>query len=265
MLKFFFFTLLATNAALFAWHQGYLNDLIPTEREPARLAKQLNPEQIKWLSASSAQASLAAAARENGEASAASSASTATTSPTTTAQAPAQTPATAPTPTPTPPIAKKPETIACTEIGNFLPVDAKRFENLLSALSLGDRQARINVPDIASHMVYIPSQGSKEGADKKLVELRSLGISNFYVIQDKSSMQWGISLGIFKTEEAAQKHLATLNSQGVRTAKVTARSSTTNKVAFQLRSIDLDVKGKLEKIKAGFPQQDFKACTKNIN
>lgn len=251
MLKFFFFTLLAANAALFAWHSGYLNELIPSEREPARLAKQLNTEQIKWLSASAAQATLAAAALENGEASASAPASSPTTPPPTTA------PATTPE--------KKPEAIACTEIGNFLPNDAKRFENLLSALSLGDRQSRFNVPEVASHMVYIPSQGSKEGADKKTIELRGLGINNFYVIQDKSSLQWGISLGIFKTEEAAQKHLVTLNSQGVRTAKVAARNSTTNKVAFQLRNIDLDVKGKLEKIKAGFPQQDIKNCTKNSN
>ncbi|MBI3231010.1 MAG: SPOR domain-containing protein [Burkholderiales bacterium] len=250
MLKFFFFTLLATNAALFAWHRGYLNDIIPSDREPARLQNQLNPGKIKLMSASAAQTVLAAAAQENGE----------RLPPESSASTPSANGTPAATPAPTP--EKKAEAIACTEIGNFLPNDAKRFENLLSALALGERQSRINVQEVASHMVYIPSQGSKEGADKKAAELRSLGITNFYVLQDNSALRWGISLGIFKTEEAAQRHLATLNSQGVRTAKVGARNSTTNKVAFQLRNIDLDARGKLEKIKAGFPNQEMKACSK---
>ncbi len=257
MLKFFFFTLIAVNAALFAWHQGYLNEVIPSEHEPARLQNQLRTEQISLRSASVVQENLAAVAIENG--------ARPTPNPSSTYPAPAAalpTPLPTPSPTPTPTPSVRAEALACTEIGNFLPVDAKRFENLLSALSLGDRQSRINVPDVASHMVYIPSQGSKDGADKKTIELRSLGISNFYVIQDKSSLQWGISLGIFKTEEAAQKHLATLNAQGVRTAKIGARNSSTNKIAFQLRNIDLDVKGKLDKIKLGFPNQEFKACSK---
>lgn len=237
MLKFIFFSLLLVNAGLFAWHQGYLNDLIANEREPARLSNQLNAAQIKLVSSASAQAMLSATLQENGE----------NPMPSATASAVPE---------------KKPEALLCTEIGNFLLADAKRFETQLSVLSLGDRQSRINVQEVASHMVYIPSQGSKEGADKKAGELKQLGITNFYIMQDNTALKWGISLGIFKTEAAAQNHLTTLAAKGVRTAKIGARTQTTNKVAFQLRNIDLDVKGKLDKIKAGFPNQDFRQCSK---
>ena len=241
MLKFIFFSLLLVNAGLLAWHQGYLNDLIASEREPARLSNQLRAEQIKLVSSASAQAMLNAAGQENGEK------NNENTTPSTTVSSVPE---------------KKPEALLCTEIGNFLLADAKRFETQLSVLALGDRQSRINVQEIASHMVYIPSQSNKEGADKKATELKQLGITNFYIMQDNSPLKWGISLGIFKTDAAAQNHLANLIAKGVRTAKIGTRSQTTNKVAFQLRNIDLDAKGKLEKIKAGFPNQDFRQCTK---
>jgi hypothetical protein len=66
---------------------------------------------------------------------------------------------------------KKQDMIVCLEIGNFAQADLPKIEDKLKQLALGDRQARINVTDVASHMVFIPSMGSKEGADKKAGEL----------------------------------------------------------------------------------------------
>jgi hypothetical protein len=221
MMKFFFFVLLSANAGLFAFHQGYLSDFIASDHEPARLGHQLNADKISLLSASAA----ASAVSQNAS------------------------------------LEKKPETIACIEVGNFLITDAKRFETQLGTLALGDRQSRYNVQEVSSHMVYIPPQGSKEGADKKAGELRQLGVGNFFVIQDVSSpLHWGISLGIFKTEAAAQNQLATLNRQGVHSARIGTRSSSTNKLAFQLRNLDADAKARLDHIKADFPNQELRSC-----
>ncbi|MCH8617787.1 SPOR domain-containing protein [Undibacterium sp. TS12] len=155
---------------------------------------------------------------------------------------------------------KKPEVIACLEVGNFLQTDLPRIEDKLKTLALGDRQSRINVVDVATHMVFIPSQGSKEGADKKAGELRRLGITDFYVIQDQSSMRFGISLGVFKTEEAAKLHLNNLNNKGVRSARVGPRTVSTNKFAYQLRTLSSDEKAKYDAIKAEFPAQENRNC-----
>lgn len=253
MLKFIFFTLLLANGGLYAWNQGYLNDLLGSEHEPGRLKNQVLAEKVKPLSNASVQTALAAAARENGE------------TPPAANPGPAAGSTGAGTATTAPAVEKKPEPIACTEIGNFLLGDAKRFETQLSILALGDRQARINIQEVASHMVFIPPQitKDKEGADKKAGELRQFGVTNFYVIQDQNSpMRWAISLGVFKTEEAAKNHLEALNKKGVHSARIAARSTNTNKVAFQLRNIDLDTRGKLDKIKAGFPNQEIRACSK---
>ena len=73
-------------------------------------------------------------------------------------------------------------------------------------------------------------------------------------------MQWGISLGVFKTEEAAHNHLAALMQKGVRTARVGQRSVTANLIAYQFRELDEQKKSVVNKIKAGFPKLEERTC-----
>lgn len=233
MLKTLFWLLLIVNGGLFALHQGYLGSLSAANREPQRIADQLHPDKVQLLSASAASAL--------------------------TAPVPAPTPA--PEPTAAPVAAAAPALIACTEIGNFEAAEAKRFEQQLAALALGDRQARRNVKEVASHMVYIPPQGDKEAADNKASELKRIGVTNYFIIQDNSNLRWGISLGVFKTEEAARTHLANLSRQGVRSARIGARSITSSKMAFQLRNLDAATKTRVDSIKAGFPAQTLHSCS----
>ncbi|MES2932236.1 MAG: SPOR domain-containing protein [Pseudomonadota bacterium] len=221
MLRFFFWVLLIANAGLFAYHQGYLG--FANGHETDRLEAQINPEKIKLIPVASASASIAA------------------------------TPA-APLPD------TKPEMIACTQVGNFTAPDAIRFEAALLSLNLGDRQSRHNVKEVASHMVYIPPLADKEAADKKASELRGMGVTNFYIMQENSGMKWGISLGVFKTEDAAQNHLDELLKAGIKSARVGARSVVTNRFAFQLRDLDPATRSSLDKIQAGFPNQAIGVC-----
>jgi hypothetical protein len=140
--------------------------------------------------------------------------------------------------------------------------NARRFEHQLEALNLGDRQSRHNLPgsEVSSYVVYIPPQGSKEGADKKAGELRALGVTNYFIMSDASPLRWGISLGVFKSEGAAQNQLAALMKQGVRTARVTPRYSGSKLLAFQFREVDPELKAKLEKIRAGYPSAEIHSC-----
>nr|WP_218106456.1 SPOR domain-containing protein [Duganella sp. SG902] len=221
-MKFIFWSLLAVNAALFAYGRGYLGHFSGNEHEPERLLNQLNANKLTIIPAEKANA--------------------------------ASVSATAPE--------AKPETQACVEIASFVLADARRFESQLEALKLGDRQSRHNLPgtEISSYIVYIPPQGSKEGADKKAGELRALGITNYFVMSDNTPLRWGISLGVFKTEGAAQNQLAALMKQGVRTARVAPRMSGSKLLAFQFRDVDADLKARLEKIRAGFPNAELRNC-----
>jgi len=229
MLKFFFWILLLANGALLTYRQGYLDTMLPSGREPARMSNQFNADKVKLVATNAAPTASAAPAAS------------------------------------VPPSAEKnapPEAmVACTEIGNFNPEDAKEFEAKLAALALGERVSRRGVQETSSYIVHIPSQGDKEGADKKASELRRLGITDYYVMHDNnSSMRWAISLGVFRTEEAARTHLAGLSQKGVRTARISPRITTTNLAAFQLRDINAGQKSEVEKIKADFPKQEIRAC-----
>src|SRR3989442_8342888 len=119
MLKLIFWSLLAANAALFAYHQGYFDGFTPSGHEPDRLARQINADRIKLIPAAAlaVKASAAAASAASAGADAAE--------------------------TGTPPLA------ACTEIGNFTQAEAKRFEQRLASLALGERQSRHNVQEVA--------------------------------------------------------------------------------------------------------------------
>ncbi|PHV08055.1 hypothetical protein CSQ96_05095 [Janthinobacterium sp. BJB412] len=229
MLKFIFWSLLAANAALLAYGQGYLGHFSGNEREPARLQNQLNGGKLTLVSAE----------RANGAAGVAS-----------TAGSPA---AAKPAP---------PQLLACLEIGNFVLADARRFEAQLAPLGLGDRQARHNLPgtEVSSYIVFIPPQGSKEGADKKAAELKQLGVTNYFVMSDNSAMRWAISLGVFKTEPAAQNLLAALQKQGVRSAKLAPRMSGSKLLAYQFRDVDATLKDKLDQLRAGHPGTETRAC-----
>lgn len=228
MLKFIFWSLLAINAALFAYGRGYLGHFSGNEREPERLLNQLNADKLAIISPEKANNAAAAVAA----ASAAASAKAA------------------------------PEVQACVEIASFVLADARRFEAQLAPLNLGDRQSRHNLPgtEVSGYIVHIPPQGSKEGADKKAAELRGLGVTNYFVMSDNSPLRWGISLGVFKTEGAAQNQLAMLMKQGVRTARITPRMSGSKLLGFQFREVDAPLKAKLEQIRAAYPNTETRAC-----
>jgi hypothetical protein len=218
MLKFLFLGLLAANAVLLAYQAGFLESLLPSGREPARMSRQLDADKIKLIAPDS------------------------------------------PAAQPPVPVAVSDQALSCIEIGNFTAEEARRVEASLAPLNLNDRMTRIGVREVASHMVYIPPQGDRDGAEKKAGELRRLGIRDFYVIQDNSAFRWGISLGVFKSREMAQAHLANLNQKGVRTARISERSVSSSLIAIQLRNLDTETRSKVEALQSGQPKREVRDC-----
>lgn len=258
MLKILFWILLLGNGALYAYQQGHLNAWLGSNHEPARLAHQINADKIRLLPAASGSKA------DNPPA--ASPANNPVPPPPANGSSKAAEPVLAAASTALPAVAAKkaeadspPEVYACTEIGNFSEADASRFEKQLTALALGKRLSRRVVQEPSGYMVWIPPQGTREYADKKAGELRQLGITEFYVIQDASEFRWGISLGIFSTEAAAKSRLAQLMLQGVRSARVITRS-TISKVTFQLRDLDGAARESVNKIKMLYPLQQMRNC-----
>lgn len=232
MLKFLFLCLLIVNGLLFAYHQGHLEKIFPSGREPGRMSRQLNADKFKLIPAPGVTASV----------------------PASTSTVAASSEVAEPNP------GAKPNLSACTEIGNFTGAEAKRFEARLAGVPIAAKLSRRAVQEMSSHMILIPPQENREGAEKKAGELRRLGVTDFYVISENTDQRWGVSLGIFKTEEAARARFAALNQQGVQSARLIEHKIPLPRVAFQLRDLDGDAQAMIDKIKLEFPRQEVRGC-----
>nr|MBP9655454.1 SPOR domain-containing protein [Rhodocyclaceae bacterium] len=82
--------------------------------------------------------------------------------------------------------------------------------------------------------VYIPALPGKAEAEKKAGELRNLGVSDLFIVQEGTSRH-AISLGIFSSEKGSSERLAELKAKGVRSAVIGPRPGKDAFVALQAR------------------------------
>jgi hypothetical protein len=158
---------------------------------------------------------------------------------------------------------KPPLAAVCVEWGAFSADDAARAAGALAKFDLGDRLSRRDTGE--SYWVHIPSQKSRADAEKKASELRALGIADFYIVQEAGPMQFAISLGVFKAEEAANNHLAQLRPKGIRSAIIAPYGAVAT--TFVIREPGDATTMRLAELKSEFPGAALKAvaCTDTQN
>jgi hypothetical protein len=115
------------------------------------------------------------------------------------------------------------------------------------------------VIDAGGYWVHIPPLKTKSDADRKVRELRDLGVTEFFVVQDAGQWRYAISLGIFRSEEAAQAFLARLKQRGVRSAIVARRENFLKQVAFYVREPSEATVAELTEIQQEFPGSEIRA------
>jgi hypothetical protein len=149
---------------------------------------------------------------------------------------------------------------ACLEWGSFTLADAPRAEQALEPLGLGARLAQRRTEETAGWWVFMPPQGSRQAAIRKASELKALGINEYFIVQEEGEYHWALSLGVFRSEEAAQARLAALRGQGVRTARVGPRETVVPKVWLQVKSIDAPLQARLKDIARQVEGTELKDC-----
>src|SRR5438034_3120249 len=103
----------------------------------------------------------------------------------------------------------------CVEWGPLSDSDKARALALLEPLDLARLISQKKVEVIANYWVFIAPAANKPAADRRLEELKALGIRDVALI-DSGPQRFAISLGVFRTEEAAQARLSALQAQGVK-------------------------------------------------
>ncbi len=218
-----FLFLVLANVVFFAWARF----IAPPEAtvDPAPLSRQIDPGKLKIL-------------------------------------APGELPAALPKPAPATPVAATAVAVTCMEWGSFTLADAPKAEKALEPLALAGRLGQRRTEETAGWWVFIPPQGNRQAAAKKTAELKVLGVEDYFVVVEEGQFHWAVSLGVFRTEEAARARLLALRAQGVRSAQIGPRETVVPKIWLQVKGVDAALEGRLKEIARQIDGSELRNCEK---
>ncbi len=238
--------LILLNALAFAGVKGWIVGT-PPRTEPERITNQLNPERIRLSGVAAPTTPLVPAPSSPTVAVAETPAEAESMARTGQAEEPVPLPdadevATAGETLPTP----QPPALVCQAWAGLSEQEADALTRRLRQAGVEAERRRSETP--SAWWVRVPPQGSRDQAERRVQELRELGVKDMFIVQEAGQSQYAISLGLFKTEARAQQLLGQLRARGVRNAGVEARMSTTYLIQARLadegvRAIEADVRG----------------------
>ena len=196
-----FFALLLANVAFFAWRE---NAGPAPGHEPQRLLQQIDPDKVQLLP----RAPAAEKAPQYKNASVKTTEAVAQ---------PSEGPA-----------------LLCKAFSGLTPDSAKAAQSTIVGSAPNAQVVLITGKESTSYWVHIPPQPNRAGADRKVAELKEMGVSDSFIISDDGPNKWAVSLGLFKNRETADNYLQKLGKQGVRSAKIEVRDKGADKVRLEV-------------------------------
>lgn len=139
----------------------------------------------------------------------------------------------------------------CLEWGGFTDAEKAAALSALEPLQLGKQMSQRRIESTSAYWVYLPPLPSKDAAEKKVTELKAQGLKDFFILSDGAQKN-AISLGVFKTEDAANKFLETVKAKGVNNAKSGARMQTMQQTILVLRDPQPAQTEQLQQLKNDF-------------
>lgn len=150
-----------------------------------------------------------------------------------------------------------PQIKQCLYWGEFSGSGLANARRKLSALELGARLQTRSVEHASGYWVYMPPLKNQAEVQRKIAQLKNLGVTDYFVVQE-GEWQRAISLGVFRTEHAAENYLASLRKQGVRTARVGERMSKLKLTQFVIADAEPEIETKVRALQQEFPDSELK-------
>lgn len=234
MLRLVIWMLLLTNAAYFAWTQGYLGALgwAPIEQaEPERLKAQIKPETLRLLNGPKGpeRAAPAPVAPPAPAAEAPAPPPAAASEPAPDVAPSGATPSVATASTPTEPPA--PPT-ACWQASGYTSAQGESLRTALTRLDLPRGSWQLNDIQTGGRWVVYMGSFNEEQMARKKTELREMGVA--FRSLSVPALGPGLALGTFSSEASAQQALQDATRKGVRTARVALERPETTSVRLRL-------------------------------
>lgn len=129
---------------------------------------------------------------------------------------------------------------ACVEMSGVTAADAQRARDAFAAMQLGTRMSERRVDEVTRYWVYIPAAGNRRAAEANAAQLRKQGVTELSVRPDNA-----ISLGVFSTEDAARRFLASLDPKGVANAEYGPFARDLRELVVLVREPDTELLAKL--------------------
>lgn len=141
-------------------------------------------------------------------------------------------PAVVPAPSPAPPA-------LCHAWGDLSASEADRLAQRLRRIGINAVRSRSETPE--AWWVRIPPQRNRGEAERRVVELNLLGVSDTFIVQESGPNQNAVSLGLFKTENRARILLGQLRAKGVDNAGIEPRMSTSYRIQASVPANELRI------------------------
>jgi hypothetical protein len=151
----------------------------------------------------------------------------------------------------------------CMEWGEFSGRGLADAQAGLATLKLGEKLSQRVVEHVGGFWVFMPPLKTSAEVQRKISQLKKLGVDDYFVVQEEGAWLNTISLGVFRTEDAAQKFHESLREKGVRSAKVGERMSKLKFTVFVLKDTDVATTEKIKALQKGFPDTELKSADCN--
>ena len=145
----------------------------------------------------------------------------------------------------------------CVEWGPMSEADRVRAQTRLEPLELGKLVTQRKVEMIANYWVFIPPLANRAAVDNRVAELKAQGVRDILPVE-LGPQRFAISLGVFRTEEAAQARLAALEAQGVKTAKVGPRAQSVQQTVLVVRDPPAQAVARLKEMQSDFQGSEIR-------
>lgn len=149
---------------------------------------------------------------------------------------------------------------ACLEWGPLAPADVARAEEAVLGMLPGAKIEQVSRTETSGWWVYVPPLASRQAANQRVAELRRAGVTDLFVIPEDVKLRNAISLGVFRSEEAARNHLEALRKRGVRDAELIERERNP-RVYLQVPGVPPAVRKRIAELKGAFLGSEVQDCT----
>ena len=139
------------------------------------------------------------------------------------------------------------------------PADEARAQVVFTAMSLSNRVSSRNAEEYSRFAVTLPPQKDKRTAETLVANLKKAGVKDVSALNDNA-----ISLGVFSSDEAAQKVVADVKAKAKLLAKdvqVTPRNPQLKEILFTVKEPDTNMIARLTLMQREFEGSYVRAVT----